>query len=557
MKFSRYSAFLVLLALMPLFFAHRTSAQRITYEIREIASGFNVPWEIRMAPDGWLFFTERPGRFSKLHPATGETRVLLRADDCVLWHEAGMLGFDFHPNFPDSPFIYIGYVYNQSNNKAGYGLFRFTYTGDSLIERVQLFGPGLANFAHNGSRVVIRDGKIFFSNGEIDRKELAQDLSSPHGKINRINLDGSIPEDNPFPGSATWSYGHRNPQGLDFGPTGILYSSEHGDATDDEINLIEKGQNYGWPYIHGFCDSLTDHPRCEDLNIREPLAAFTPTLAASDVAYFDHTSVPEWKHSLLMASLRDQSLHQFKLSDDGQQILSWERYNLQDNQGELCGRLRSVCLTRNGRIFLSTGNAYAKEEKHDKIFELVRKGVEQAQVRLLHPLNESVLSEGSHDLSWTRAFIGATYELQIASSFDFDKLSIVHQREYQDTLVTISDLALGIRYFWRVRETITNGPWTEGRTFIEEKSKVDTKQNTDPSPPDLSTLGRSIIIIPRTESLTASVEVFDLLGRKMASKLIVGLEPGLEDTLGEFERGAYFVRVSAGRNVSTRRVLVK
>jgi aldose sugar dehydrogenase len=556
MKSSLSRRAFIILPLFILLFPKLVGAQRITYTTREVTNGLNVPWEMRIAPDGWLFFTERPGRISKVNPETGETRILLNANDCVLWHEAGMLGFDFHPSFPDSPYLYVAYVYNQPNNVAGYGVFRFTYEGDTLVDRVQLFGPATANFAHNGSRVVIREGKIYFSNGEIDQKELAQDVSKPHGKINRINLDGTIPEDNPFPGYATWSFGHRNPQGLDFGPTGILYSSEHGDFTDDEINLIEKGRNYGWPRITGFCDSASDLPQCEELNVRQPLAAFTPTLAASDITYFDQPSFPEWQHSILMASLRDQSLHQFKLSKDGTAILSWERYNLLDNQGDLCGRLRAICLSKDGRIYMSTGNGYKREETPDRIFEIIRTGIEPASIVLQQPSNESIIRTAIDSFSWRRPFLGALYQIQVATSSDFDPLTIVYQQETGDSSIFTGDLKQGIRYFWRVKEQSTNGPWSEIRYFISEGLSVAEDAKEFYPLFDISLGSHSILLKSRSESLNATVEVTDLLGRREHSEIISNMRQGNEHHLGRFAPGVYLIRVAGTNWVKTLRVVV-
>jgi aldose sugar dehydrogenase len=557
MMFSRCFRALILFFLAYLFLTSEAQAQRITYRTRDIAGGFNVPWEMRFAPDGWLFFTERPGRISKLNIQTGERKILADVKDCVLWHEAGMLGFDFHPQFPDTPYIYLAFVYQAQQGVRSFGIFRYTYTGDSLVNRVQIFGPALAHWSHNGSRVVVHEGKLFFSLGEVWQFEIAQDKAIANGKINRINLDGSIPDDNPFPGLPAWSVGHRNPQGLDFAPDGTLYSSEHGDLTDDEINIIEKGRNYGWPLVQGYCDSASDHPNCEDLNIREPLAAFTPTLAASDITYFDQQDYPEWRNSLLLASLRDEGLHQFSLSDDGKQIMSWERYWLSDSTEEHYGRLRSICLSKDGRIFISTGNSYLADEHTDRIFELVRTGVEPATVTLVQPFWDAYVSAQDVPLTWRRSYYRAKYQIQLALSGEFDSMSILYTHDLEDTLVHVGPLTVGQRYFWRVRETFTNGPWSEVRWFVNAKSSVD--ENITPAREEFDVVShiRTIRLLPKTGIAYATVEVIDALGRKRETLSLSDLHSGSEKSLGSFEPGVYFVRLTSANGVSTRRALVR
>ena len=141
--------------------------------------------------------------------------------------------------------------------------------------------------------------------------------ASLNGKILRLNLDGSIPANNPTPGSLVYTLGHRNPQGLVRLPSGRIYSSEHGENTDDEINLIEAGRNYGWPNVEGYCSTTERNAFCAANNVREPLAIWTPTLAVAGLAYYDHPAIPEWRGSLLMATLKASKLVQLQLSATG------------------------------------------------------------------------------------------------------------------------------------------------------------------------------------------------------------------------------------------------
>src|SRR5690606_13055391 len=142
---------------------------------------------------------------------------------------------------------------------------------------------------HNGSRLVISpDKKLIFTTGDAAITSTAQNLNSVNGKTLRINLDGTIPGDNPIQGNPVWTWGHRNPQGLVYSPDStILYSSEHGPSSDDEINIIVKGRNYGWPNVHGFCDNSNETAFCSDSNVVEPITAWTPTLAVAGIDFYN------------------------------------------------------------------------------------------------------------------------------------------------------------------------------------------------------------------------------------------------------------------------------
>ena len=163
--------------------------------------------------------------------------------------------------------------------------------------------------------------------------------------------DGTIPEDNPIPGSYIWTWGHRNPQGLVISPAGIMYSSEHGPSSDDELNIIEKGRNYGWPNVKGFCDDVTEGSFCADSNVFEPIAAWTPTLAVAGTDFYPHPAIPEWQNSLLVTSLKASRLVALKLSEDGRTVQQEDAYF--DNW---FGRLRDICVSPDGRVFLAVSN---------------------------------------------------------------------------------------------------------------------------------------------------------------------------------------------------------
>jgi glucose/arabinose dehydrogenase len=198
------------------------------------------------------------------------------------------------------------------------------------------------------------------STGDASIPSMAQDITSPSGKILRMNTDGNIPTDNPMAGNRAWSWGHRNPQGMVFA-NNILYTSEHGPAIEDEINIIEKGRNYGWPNVNGLCDGL-ELNFCTNNNVKEPIfSSGSGTLAYCGLDYYNNARIPQWQNSLLLVTLKDQSLRQLKLSNDGLTVVSSKPYFK-----NLFGRLRDVCISPEGRVYICTSNGNVA----DKIIEI-------------------------------------------------------------------------------------------------------------------------------------------------------------------------------------------
>ena len=336
-----------------------------------IATDLDTPWEILWGPDDMIWITEREGRVSRIDPETGNKEVLLEITDIVdEGSENGMLGMVLHPNFmhPDSQFVYLVYTYYVTSSVER--LVRYTFDSDTLIDELILLDGIPAGYYHIGSRVIILpDRTILMSTGDVGSASYALDTNRLHGKFLRLNLDGSVPDDNPIPGSYVWSLGHRNAQGLVRAPSGIIYSSEHGPADNDEVNIIEKERNYGWPEVHGFCDLPEEQTYCTANNVVEPIAAWTPTLAVCGLDYYDHDAIPEWKNSLLLTTLKARRVVALKLSQDGRSVLQEEAFFQ-----EWWGRLRDVCISPDGRVFIAVSNADGRgtvRPGDDRIVEIV------------------------------------------------------------------------------------------------------------------------------------------------------------------------------------------
>lgn len=315
-----------------------------------LAQSLQHPWEIVYGPDEMIWLTERSGKISRLNPNNGVVSLLHTIPEVNSIGEGGLLGMVLHPNFESNPYVYVVYDYGSGNNYQG-KVVRFSYKNSTLSDPKILLDhiPAAAN--HNGSRLLITaDEKLLITTGDAGVPSNAQQNNSLSGKILRINLDGSIPADNPFPGNAVWSTGHRNAQGLAL-TNDKLYSSEHGPDTDDEINLIRKGMNYGWPDVTGFCNTSQEKVFCTSEAIVEPLYTWTPTIAPSGLIYYHHDLIPQWKNSLLVVALKGTSMLQLKLDDTGTRIESVKSYF----QGEF-GRLRAICQSPDGKVYLATSN---------------------------------------------------------------------------------------------------------------------------------------------------------------------------------------------------------
>jgi hypothetical protein len=200
------------------------------------------------------------------------------------------------------------------------------------------------------------DGTILMTTGDAQQTNLPQSTSSLNGKMLRLNDDGSVPADNPIQGSYVYNTGHRNSQGMCIGPFGHVYSSMHGATTNDELNIIVPGGNYGWPTVEGFCNTTAELSACAAMNnYQDPIAIWHEgsTIAPGDLLHYTHEAIPEFQDHLIIAVLKNKHLIRLKVDDvDGTTVIFQE--NLFTN---LWGRLRDVCMSPDGRLFIATNGA--------------------------------------------------------------------------------------------------------------------------------------------------------------------------------------------------------
>jgi aldose sugar dehydrogenase len=324
-----------------------------TEDTRTVKSGLNFPWEILWGKDNHIWMTERNGKISKIDPLNGNTVFSYSIPDVFAQGEGGLLGMVQHPDFINNGQFFVVYNYNK-NSVYTEKVVRFTYSNNAVSNPVTILDNIPAAGIHNGSRLVISNEsspKLYISTGDANVTANAQNRNSLSGKMLRLNLDGSVPSDNPIPGNPLWTFGHRNPQGLVM-INNILYSSEHGPNTEDEINIIEKGRNYGWPNVTGPCDYPDEISFCTPNNVKIPTwSTGNVTLATSGIDYYNANRIPQWKNSLLLVTLKDATLYQLQLSANGQTITGSKPYYKSS-----WGRLRDVCVSPAGRVYLCTSN---------------------------------------------------------------------------------------------------------------------------------------------------------------------------------------------------------
>lgn len=323
----------------------------VVLEATTVTSGLDTVWELVWGPDGAIWMTERGGRISRVDPATG-TRTTVGQVPVAEIGEGGLMGLALHPDFATQPWVYVAHTYSSGGTRNR--VIRMRYDGAALGAPQVLVQDIPGSSIHNGSRLVIGpDRLLYVTTGDASDASIAQNRDALAGKILRLTLEGQPAPGNPF-GTAIYTYGHRNPQGIAFAPGGALYVTEHGPSDNDEVNRIEAGRNYGWPDVHGRCDSdigPSELSFCSANSVAEPLAHWTPTIAPAGLAYYDAPLIPQFRGSLLFVTLKDATLYQVTLGGDGRSAQSIDTHFVRD-----FGRVRAILVAPDGSIYLGTSN---------------------------------------------------------------------------------------------------------------------------------------------------------------------------------------------------------
>lgn len=331
--------------------------EKMTINVDTLYTDFESPWGMTWLPDGRMLVTERKGEvlIFKDDKYTGEKLTGLPAVSEV--NQAGLVDITIHPDYQNNGWIYMSYARPKGEGEV-LVISRAKLNGNALENLEEIFeaNPEWKGGRHFGSRIVFdKDNYLFFSNGDKgSRPQNAQELDNDHGKIHRIHDDGRIPSDNPFVNTegaspSIWTYGNRNPQGMIYDKANDrIWSVEHGPKGGDELNLIEKGKNYGWPVIsYGInYDGTVLTEFTEKEGMEQPVTYWVPSIATCGMTLVTSDRYPEWKGNVLVAGLAGQQIARVEL--DGTTAVGEETL-LKD-----IGRVRQVSESPDGYIYAVT-----------------------------------------------------------------------------------------------------------------------------------------------------------------------------------------------------------
>ncbi|MEP5338626.1 MAG: PQQ-dependent sugar dehydrogenase [Algibacter sp.] len=329
---------------------------QINYTTELVVSDLSIPWGMALLPDGSMLITEKSGEI--IHFKDDIKTTIEGLPEIYVRGQGGLLDIKLHPDFAENGWIYFTYASPEGDEEGGHtALTRAKINNNTLVEKQLLYkaGPNTKKGQHWGSRIAFdNDGYLYFSIGERgNRDENPQDITRDGGKIYRLHDDGSIPVDNPFVNStnaktAIYSYGHRNPQGMMKHPvTGAIWVNEHGPKGGDEINIIEKGKNFGWPIIsYGVNYSGTSFTEItEKEGMEQPLFYWVPSIAPSGMTYVTSNKYPDWKDNILVGSLKFKYLERLILENN--QVVKREKLF------EDIGRVRNIIQAPDGHIYIA------------------------------------------------------------------------------------------------------------------------------------------------------------------------------------------------------------
>lgn len=329
------------------------------FQLQQLASGLGVPWGLAFISADELLITERDGIARILHTRSGKMQKISGLPAVYAEGQGGLLDVAVAPDYAQYPWLY--FTYSKSINGQGATTLARAQLQHNRLQQWQdllVTTSGTDTSQHFGSRIAFDDqGHVYFGVGDRGERPNAQNLQNHAGSILRLQRNGALPADNPFIGQADalpeiWSYGHRNPQGLVWDNTHQrLWEIEHGPRGGDEINLIEKGQNYGWPVIsYGkeYWGPVAVGEGTERAGMQQPVKVYDPSIAPGSLLYYSADAFPEWQGNLFAGALKLRHLNRITLNEKGAAIA--EERLLQD----LGERIRALAQSPEGWLYFST-----------------------------------------------------------------------------------------------------------------------------------------------------------------------------------------------------------
>jgi glucose/arabinose dehydrogenase len=332
-------------------------SEKHAFKLETVVEGVEFPWSVSFLPDGRMLVTEKAGRLRIVEKGTLLPAPVRGTPTVLAGGQGGLLDVAVHPDYASNGWIYLSYSDPGPDGSAMTAIVRGKLRDGTWVDQQTLFKAPVELYrrgpVHFGSRFVF-DGKghVYFSIGERGQGADAQDVSRPNGKVHRINEDGTIPKDNPLVGQpnalpSIYSYGNRNPQGLAQHPvTGELWEVEHGPRGGDELNIIRKGRNYGWPTItYGMNYNgtpMTDLTAKEGME--QPITHWTPSLGICAMDFYTGDKFPQWKNQLFITALAYQEVRRL--------VLDGEKVTHQEVLFKDVGRVRDLVSAPDGYIYV-------------------------------------------------------------------------------------------------------------------------------------------------------------------------------------------------------------
>lgn len=335
------------------------------YRVVTVVDGLVQPWSMAFLPGGDMLVTERPGRLRIVRNGKLLPNAVEGVPQALYQGQGGLLEVAPHPDFASNRLLYISYSKPNTDGKSGTtALIRGRFENDRLSGVEQLFESVSVGRGHYGGKIVFDGrGHVFLSLGDRQvppegdlEKHPAQDLSNHHGVIVRLMEDGKVPADNPFVNRQgarpeTWSYGHRNVQGLALDAQGNLWANEHGPQGGDELNLVEPGKNYGWPVI-GFGVNYTTGKAIHEGTMRDgmeqPTHVWVPSIGISGLMVYTGDRFPGWKGNIFIGGMAGEQVGRLTL--DGRRVVNVEQL------AQRLGRVRDIRQGSDGYIYLAIEN---------------------------------------------------------------------------------------------------------------------------------------------------------------------------------------------------------
>ncbi|MCF2442822.1 PQQ-dependent sugar dehydrogenase [Dyadobacter sp. CY345] len=335
-------------------------------KVDTVATGLTMPWATAFLPTGELLVTERGGKLRLVKNGVLDPTPISGVPEVMYKGQGGLLDVVLHPDYAKNGWIYISYSSPKQAGEEGdegganTALFRAKLKDHALTDIQPLFKaiPNVKANVHFGGRIVFdKKGYVFLSLGERGQKENSQNLSKDQGKVVRLHEDGKIPTDNPFVKTEgarpeIWTYGHRNPQGMVIHPTtGVIWEHEHGPQGGDELNIVEKGKNYGWPLITfgiDYDNSVISKDTAR-AGLEQPVLYWRPSIAPCGITFVTNPKFKDWNGDLIVGSLKFAYLQHLKVK--GNKVLSREIIF------EKLGRVRDVRQGPDGNIYVVLENS--------------------------------------------------------------------------------------------------------------------------------------------------------------------------------------------------------